>query len=358
MPSLPLPEASRALILPGPLPPLSHFGLTLLRHELMTALRYSFYHLGLPVPEVPPVKMIRLRIYLERRGLEEVLAGVPGGREILGCLLDPGGAGQLGSGAGRLRAALAFHRLRLRLPGHDPARLATAARVDAPGDDPQALWAAFRHEVSALAPRLGDALLAEILAARERREARAAGRELPPCLSRPAARFRAGRISLAASRSATRALAAFGLPDPVSPSWAGEPALAEQARRALEVAGDPPAPPHPLRGRFRHAWRAALDRITPLYQSLAASAHRRGFLAEARDAFFLPFDVAEDLAAPERPVWLPGGAVKNRNEYLTAHLSQEPDPIQRGDVAAGQFTYHPKPGKRAEWGWGQLLPME
>jgi len=83
-----LPTASRTLLLPGPLPPLSHFGLTLLRHAVATGLRYSFYHLGLPVPEAAPVKMVRLRIYLEQKGLAALLRGSPGGSEILASLLE------------------------------------------------------------------------------------------------------------------------------------------------------------------------------------------------------------------------------------------------------------------------------
>src|SRR5258706_3258425 len=55
------PAYSRSLLLPGPLPPLSHFGITLLRYAVGTGLRYALYHLGLPLPDSPPVKIIRLR---------------------------------------------------------------------------------------------------------------------------------------------------------------------------------------------------------------------------------------------------------------------------------------------------------
>ena len=64
---------SRALLVPGPLPPSSHLGLTLLRHVAASGLRYALYHLGLPLPESPPVRFVRLRFAL---AIGIVIAGV------------------------------------------------------------------------------------------------------------------------------------------------------------------------------------------------------------------------------------------------------------------------------------------
>ena len=73
------PALSRALLTPGPLPPLSHFGVTLLRHAVGTGLRYALYQLGLPVPEAPPVRIVRLRLYLDDARFVPLLAETPGG---------------------------------------------------------------------------------------------------------------------------------------------------------------------------------------------------------------------------------------------------------------------------------------
>src|SRR5258706_12702761 len=50
------PSYSRSLLLPGPLPPPSHFGITLLPYALGTGLRPPPYHLGCPRPASPPVR--------------------------------------------------------------------------------------------------------------------------------------------------------------------------------------------------------------------------------------------------------------------------------------------------------------
>ncbi len=62
-----LPRISRSLLTPGAQPPLSQFGLTLLRHVVATSLRYSLYQLGLPLPESPPVRLLGLRLFLDAK---------------------------------------------------------------------------------------------------------------------------------------------------------------------------------------------------------------------------------------------------------------------------------------------------
>ena len=73
-----LPRLSRSLLTPGPQPPVSHFGLTLLRHVIATALRYSLYQLGMPVPDAPPIRILSLRLYLEATPLRALLGDLAG----------------------------------------------------------------------------------------------------------------------------------------------------------------------------------------------------------------------------------------------------------------------------------------
>src|SRR5262245_47390206 len=91
----PQPTLSRSLLTPGPQPPLSHLGATLLRHVIGTVVRYSLYQLGLPMPESPPVRILRLRVLLDSAPLLLALQGQAAGPEIAAALLDPGGAGDL-----------------------------------------------------------------------------------------------------------------------------------------------------------------------------------------------------------------------------------------------------------------------
>src|SRR6202035_1247096 len=173
------PVLSRALLLPGPLPPLSHFGVTLLRHVVGTGLRYGLFQLGLPMPEAPPVRMVRLRLYLDAGKLEALLAESTGGAEVAAALLDPGGAGSLPLGARSFSSAAAFHRVRLRFT-----RLAASGRTPtvAPGADPAQLWQRFSTDLSRLLPLTNDALLADLLASLHRRRRRARGETVPPVL--------------------------------------------------------------------------------------------------------------------------------------------------------------------------------
>src|SRR4051812_49542091 len=89
----PRPVFSRTLLTPGPLPPLSHLGLSLLRVSVESGLRYALYHLGLPAPESAPTVAIRLRLYLDAHQLRARLTPVPGGAAVVGALLEPGDVG-------------------------------------------------------------------------------------------------------------------------------------------------------------------------------------------------------------------------------------------------------------------------
>ena len=76
-----LPRLSRALLFPGPLPPNSHFGVTLLRHVLATGLRSALHRLGLPLIPAAPVRIVGLRLYLDRDALADQLGDAPGAGE-------------------------------------------------------------------------------------------------------------------------------------------------------------------------------------------------------------------------------------------------------------------------------------
>lgn len=333
----PRPVYSRALLLPGPLPPLSHFGVTLLRHAVATGLRYSCYHLGLPMPESAPVKIIRLRLYLDARELRSLLTQTPGGPEVVAALLEPGEFGSQPAIARPLAAALSFHRVRL-LPFRTPAVRATELGG---GETPEELWRRFQHRLPRVLKRTNDALLADLVSAIDRRTLRARGEDVPPVLSKGAWTLRThGRGDLAR----------FGLPDPLAPCWKRQPELALAARHALE--------PHPIprhdryRGRFREAWRAALNQLTPLYRALAGSAAERGFLAEPDDAFFIPLDTAGDLAGGHKPAWIEAAVRSNRAEYDSLRKAAEPL-----DLMSEKQEMAPTSGERPEWAWTPLLPL-
>jgi hypothetical protein len=333
----PRPVYSRALLLPGPLPPLSHFGVTLLRHAAGTGLRYSLYHLGLPLPESPPVKIIRLRLYLDARALRSLLTAVPGGPDVVAALLEPGEFGSLPATARPLAAALSFHRVRLL-----PFRVAVDRPAALTGKEtPADLWRRFRDRLSRVLNRTNDALLADLISSIDRRTLRARGEDVPPVLSKGAWTLRTrGRGDLRR----------FGLPDPLLPCWSEEPDLAVAARHALEPY---PVPGHDrYRGRFREAWRAALGQLAPLYRALARRAAERGFLAEPDDAFFIPLDAAEDLASPHKPAWIEDAVRSNRVEYESLRKAAEPL-----DLMSEKQEMTPTAGERPEWAWTPLLPL-
>ncbi|HEV2843607.1 MAG TPA: hypothetical protein VG477_02070 [Thermoanaerobaculia bacterium] len=330
----PRPAYSRALLLPGPLPPLSHFGVTLLRHSVGSGLRYALYHLGLPVPETPPVEIIRLRLYIDAKALRTLLTHSPGGADVVAALLEPGGTGNRPAEARTLADTLSFHRNRL-LPFRIPAR----RRVELRGNEaPEELWQRFLQRLDRVLVRTNDALLADLISSLDRRAARAQGEDVPPVLSRSAWKLRTqGKGNLRR----------FGLPDPMAPCWDEAPELCEGARHAL---ARHPAPGHDrYRGRFREAWRAALCELAPIYRALAASAVYHQLLKEPEDAFFLSFESAANLARGQRS-WLE--AMDNRSEYEGARKAAEPF-----DILSDRQETSPMEGERPEWAWAPLLPL-
>jgi hypothetical protein len=337
----PRPAFSRALLTPGPLPPLSPLGSTLFEQAAAEALRYALYHLGLPAPQTLPFRTIRRRVYFDARELRHLLADAPGGGDVAGALIEPGGIGERPAVSPALGAAVGFHRVRLRqfrIPGARGAEL----REDG---SPEEIWRRYQSELERRLPRLGDALLADLIAALNRRAARTAGEEVPPTLSRAAWRLRTGRSA---------DLRLFGAPDPLVPSWATEPERATQVQRALA--------PHPVpghdrhRGRFREAWRALLNRLAPLHRGLARSAVERGLLSRPEDACFLPFESFGDLGAADPAPGLAEELADLVRENRAEHesLRQSAEPL---DVLTERQEMAPVDGERPEWEWAPLLPL-
>lgn len=305
-------EAGNALLLPGEQPPLTHLGATLLRHAVASGLRYAFHNLGLQPPEPAPICIEQLRLGLCPRRKIDLSAGDEVLAAVVAALEDPGGAGAL---PGRLRGALLFHRLRLRFAPRQPGR--------AEGATP-------RQELARHLPALRDTLLAELVAALDRRHRRAAGATVRPVQSPQAARWLAGRRA---------DLARLGVADPYRPAWStelpdgvragrlagsseprrtGRPAAsAPSASDAEPEAGlDPWLAVHSLRGRFRESWRAAASALHPLLCELGADACRRGVVGHPEDPFFLPFQLLDELRSERPPEWLPGAVLANRAEYF------------------------------------------
>jgi hypothetical protein len=333
-----LPRLSRSLLIPGPLPPLSHFGVTLLRHVVGTALRYSCYQLGLPVPEAPPVRIVRLRLYLDADPLLERCASVPGGREVVAALLAPGGAGALPPEAGALAGACRFHRWRLAFP-FLRGRGAANRAVEEP--DAPCAWRRFRRQLSRRQGRLNDACLGEILASLARRQARRAGRTVPPCL---------GAEAWKRSRGRRCSLASLGPLDPRLPSWADHPGAAAGGSRPDERSPAPVRDRH--RGSFREAYRALLSAATPFYRELVEGAVTSGRLGESDAAFFVPFDLAQDLAGDHQPRWLQPAVASNRREYET--WCRSPCPADELVTLEPLSTTPPC----TDWGRAPLTPLQ
>ena len=347
----PLPRSSRALVMPGPLAPSSHLGVTLQRHLLASALRYTLYHLGLPLPDKPPVRIERLRLYLDSKLLVALLGETPGGLEVAAALIDPAGSGPAPRHS-RLGAALAVHRLRLwpfrpPRPPRPPLSPLPAKSATLGGHlSRQELWRDFRGELSAVVPALGGALLAEVIASVERRAARQRGERREPCISRAAHRFLAGKPV---------ALHLFGAPDLRQPSWAVEP---ERAQRARLAAHDEMRRPHRYRGRYRLVLRAALDRLRPLYLELARRAADRAILDLPDDAFFFPLDLAECLARDHRPNWLEGAVATNRAELIRLFDQAEPpEMVPASGSGVGAAVGSGSEAKSQLWEGAALLPV-
>jgi hypothetical protein len=323
---------SRALLFPGPAPPLSHFGVTLLRHVVVTGLRFGLYQLGLRPPEKPPIRIHRLRLYLDGAALAAALADQPGAEEVVAALVVPGGVAAAPRLSRRLAGAATFHRLRLCLP-----RLAARPRLSRDSGPSQAFHAAL----SRLLPRLRDAFLAELLAALERRGRRRRGEVAPPCLGEHAWRLLSGRRPR---------LEFLGEPDPYAESWS---CLPDAARAAADAMAQQPVPPrHRMRGSFREHYRAALDRLRPLFLKLAREAARRGLLRRPEEAFYLPFDLAADLERSDRPTWLEPALAANRREHESLLQRPSPAEILAADVEPTELHDGPE-----RWILQPLVPL-
>lgn len=309
-------RADRRLLLPGPQPPLTHLGATLLRYATHSALRYALYQLGQPLPEAPATRFVGLRLYLDAVALGRVLERETAA-EVLGALLDPAGsaAGPLPK---RLAGVLWFHRRRLLLKTSPLGRLLSGpsrrrrgsvrrTSEDAGSDSPRP-----GSVLSRRLRALGDALLGDLIAALDRRQVRAAGRTMPPVQSFEAARF---------ARGASADLARLGIPDPLAPSWfEAMPACALDLPAELLAA----SPGHRLRGGFREEYRRLLDRMRPSLLALGERAVERGYLDSRDDLFFVPFELIDDLDGSVRPVWLESAVGSNRAEWEEARSRPAP----------------------------------
>ena len=289
------PGATSDLLLPGAQPPLSHFGATLLRHVVVTGLRYTLYHLGLPLPDKVPIRIDQLRLYLDTLALTKLLGATAEGRALCGALTDP--AGSAADDETVPAGAAFFHRQRLRwsrrrgLPRMEPT---TDGSVTA-------LEYQFRQQLAHYLPVLNDALLDEVVTVLGRRRRRRQGAALPACLGSAAAAWTAGRK--------TR-LELLGPPDPYFPSWADEPVVIERSVAA------PNCRREGGRGRFRETYRQALDRLRPGLLALGDAALANGVVDHQDDLFFLPFELLDDLTVATKPEWLSAAVLRNRGEYF------------------------------------------
>jgi hypothetical protein len=66
---------------------------------------------------------------------------------------------------------------------------------------------------------------------------------------------------------------------------------------------------------FRERLREMLSQLRAPYLAVAAMAVERGLIDDPEDAFFIPFDLAGDLATPDKPGWLDEAVESNRKEY-------------------------------------------
>jgi hypothetical protein len=306
------------LLLPGPQPPLTHFGVTLLRHVVVTGLRYSFYHLGLPLPDKAPIRIHQLRLYLDGEALEGLLGGQPEGEAVAGALVDPGGVA--GADERVPTGAAFFHRQRLRwarrrdLPLFEPP----------PPDSAATLEYHFRDQLSRCSPKLNDALLDEVLTVLERRRRRRRGVRLDDCLGPAAGDWVARRHPR---------LDRLGSPDPFTPSWAVEQPSIDEALVPRGVARDGG------RGRFRELYRQTLDGLRPTLAAIADAARDNGISDHLDDLYFLPFELLGDMTRDDRPPWLAASLLRNRAEYFG--LAQGADPATVAAWTAAPL--HPLP---------------
>jgi hypothetical protein len=151
---------------------------------------------------------------------------------------------------------------------------------------------------------LNEAFLADTLAARSRRRRRGEDKPVEMTLPREAWRFRAGHECR---------LAALGSPDFFSPGWDQDKEARDEARSRIEDLASPTLDVR--RGLFRERLREMLSQLREPYLAVAAAAAERGLIEDANDAFFIPFDLAGDLATPDKPAWLDEAVESNRKEY-------------------------------------------
>jgi len=326
---------SRALFLPGPIAPATHLGITLQRHVVVAGLRYALYHLGFPLPERPPVKIVQLRLYLDVEALREHLGDHAGAAEVVGALCDPCGSLTADEQTGEVAAAAVFHRLRLAtLRRRRPRHLAETVGSESP-------WTVFRSGVTRWLDLLNDAFLTEVLTSRSRRRRRGEGKPVEATLPREAWRFRSDRDCR---------LDCLGPADLFASSWSLDHVCRDLALD--RTAEEPIAKRDNSRGLFRETYREMLSQLRVAYLALADTAHERGVLDHPDDAFFIPFDLASDLAGPERPGWLEEAVESNRREHQSYLAAAPPSDLldSANPVVSGLE-------RREEQGWNCLLPI-
>lgn len=289
------------------------------------------------MPDSPPVRIIRLRLYLDRAKLSEELGASDAASALVDALLEPQGSGELPPSAGSMRGAAAFHRTRLRLSS---GRAPTTSNQFDSSDSPLLLWERCRTTVSAWQPALGDALLGELLASLRRRRRRGRDKPVGPAL---------GPEASSLLRGSGPDLSALGVADPLVAPWSETPGIDDVLGERLESLSaaelDPP------RGSFRETYRRALNAFRATYLPFALSAHERGLLEATGDAFFIPLDLVEALAGDEAPPWLPQAVSSNRAEYQSlVDVGGPPESIIDGDSARVVED-------RDEWLLGPLWPL-
>jgi hypothetical protein len=347
---------SRSLLVPGPQPPLSHLGATLMRHVVGTVIRYSLYQLGLPMPDGPPVRILRLRVFLDAAPLLATLRTEPAGPEVLAAMVFPRGGGDLDANAGRVRAAAALHRARLAALGPRRGRASSAAppapEVEAEPSDPgpprtrEQLWSAVCSLVAGRMPYLCDAALGELVTSLARRRLRHFGKPPGGAL---------GQVALQVHQNRDADLRALGALDPMAPSWT-EAAVAPEAtrERARRARGDQALPARSgRRGGFREAYRWVLSEARPLMAELGNLGVEEGILDAPDDVFFLPFDLGAEFGASRRPSWLGAAVAANRREHQALSLEPEHDDEIEGPVALAAL--HDRSG---DWDIAPLLLVE
>ena len=347
---------SRSLLVPGPQPPLSHLGATLMRHVVGTVIRYSLYQLGLPMPDGPPVRILRLRVFLDAAPLVATLRTQPAGPEVLAAMVFPQGAGDLDGDAGRVRAAAALHRARLAALGPRRGRVSSSA-PPAPAVEPapteaatprtrEQLWSAVCSLVAGRMPYLCDAALGELVTSLARRRLRHFGKAPGGAL---------GQVALQVHQNRDADLRALGALDPMAPSWAESAVAPEETRdRARRARGDRVLPARSgRRGGFREAYRWVLSEVQPLLVELGNRGVEEGILDAPDDVFFLPFDLGAEFGASRRPSWLGAAVAANRREHQS--LAREPE---HADEIEGPAVLAPLRDRSADWDIAPLLLVE